>query len=147
MFRLFRKSEQEETADRLYRAVVAQARLPLFYECWGVEDTVEGRFEMISLHAFLVLRRLKAERERTAALSQAFFDLMFADVDRNLRELGVGDMGVGKRVKRMVSGFYGRIAAFDAGLAGDEAALRDAVLRNVFDGTDSAAGGAGRLAA
>lgn len=146
MFRLFRKSEHEEAADRLYRSVVLQSRRPHFYEAWGVDDTVEGRFEMICLHAFLLLHRLKAERHRTAAMSQAFFDLMFADVDRNLREMGVGDMGVGKRVKRMVSSFYGRISAYEAGLAGDAGMLQDAVLRNVFRGSDSVAGGAARLA-
>ena len=146
MFRLFRKSEQEVAADRLYRAVVAQARLAPFYEAWGVDDTAEGRFELISLHAFLILHRLKSEQEGTAALSQAFVDLMFVDVDRNLREMGVGDMGVGKRVKRMVSAFYGRVAAYDQGLAGSDGVLGEAVLRNVFGGQDSDAGGAALLA-
>jgi cytochrome b pre-mRNA-processing protein 3 len=147
MFRLFRKSEHEVAADSLYRAVVAQARLPHFYEAWGVDDTMEGRFELISLHAFLVLHRLKLERDKTEALSQSFFDLMFADVDRNLREMGVGDMGVGKRVKRMVSAFYGRISAYEQGLSNSDDGLRDAVLRNVYGGEAAAADNAEQLAA
>jgi cytochrome b pre-mRNA-processing protein 3 len=146
MFRLFRKSDQEVAADRLYRSIVAQARLTPFYESWGVEDTVEGRFELISIHAFLLLHRLKSDRAVTALLSQAFVDLMFADLDRNLREMGVGDMGIGKRVKLMASAFYGRVAAYDRGIFGDDDILGSAVLRNVFGGKDSGAGGAAHLA-
>lgn len=140
MLRLFRRSDRDRAVDELYATVVAQARLPHFYAAWGVPDTLEGRFEMIALHAFLLLRRLKAERQRTAKLAQAFFDLMFADIDRNLREMGVGDMGVGKRVKAMAQSFYGRIAAYDAGLAGGEDALGEALLRNVYRGEAAASG-------
>ena len=134
MLRLFRNSARERAVDALYAAVVGQARQPRFYADWGVPDTADGRFEMISLHAFLLLRRLKAERPRTAKLAQAFFDLMFADVDRNLREMGVGDMRVGKRVKAMAQSFYGRIAAYDAGLAGSDTELGEALLRNAYGG-------------
>jgi cytochrome b pre-mRNA-processing protein 3 len=134
MFRLFRRSDRERAVDELYATVVRQARQPHFYAAWGVPDTVEGRFEMIAVHAFLLLRRLKRERAQTAKLAQAFFDLMFADLDRNLREMGIGDMGVGKRVKAMAQSFYGRIAAYEAGLAGGDAALAEALLRNVFRG-------------
>ena len=91
---------------------------------------------MIALHAFLLLRRLKAERESTAKLAQAFFDLMFADVDRNLREMGVGDMRIGKRVKAMAEFFYGRIAAYEAGLVQGDASLAEALSRNVYRGLE-----------
>ena len=140
MLRLFRRSDRDRAVDELYATVVAQARLPHFYAAWGVPDTLEGRFEMIALHAFLLLRRLKAERQRTAKLAQAFFDLMFADVDRNLREMGVGDMGVGKRVKAMAQSFYGRIAAYDTGLAGGDDVLGEALLRNVYRGETPTSG-------
>lgn len=147
MIRLFRKSGHAEAAERLYRSALSQARQPAFYKDWKVEDTVQGRFEMVALHAYLLLRRLKADHDRTGGLSQAFFDLMVVDLDRNLRELGVGDMGVGKRMKVMVSAFYGRIAAYDAGLAGDEATLREAVARNVYAGQDDTEDAAAFLAA
>ena len=128
MLRLFRRSGRERAVDELYATVVAQARQPHFYAAWDVPDTAEGRFEMIALHAFLLLRRLKAERQRTATLAQDFFDLMFADLDRNLREMGIGDTGIGKRVKAMAQSFYGRIAAYDAGLADGDAALGDPLI-------------------
>lgn len=138
MFRLFSRSVSNRVVDELYATVVGQARRPCFYAAWRVPDTTDGRFEMISLHAFLLLRRLKAERQRTAKLAQAFFDLMFADIDRNLREMGVGDMRVGKRVKAMAQSFYGRIAAYDAGLKQEgDSELAEALLRNVYAGTSA----------
>lgn len=124
----------EAASERLYSAIVAQARQPGFYLAGGVPDTVDGRFDLIALHAFLVLRRLKDGRPDTAPLSQALFDLLFADMDRNLREMGAGDLGVGKRVKAMAKAFYGRIAAYDEGLANGGATLADAVGRNLFRG-------------
>ncbi len=140
MFRLFRRSDDERAVNDLYAVVVGQARQQHFYGAWGVPDTADGRFEMISLHAFLLLRRLKGEGTRAAKLAQAFFDLMFADVDRNLREMGVGDMRVGKRVKAMAQSFYGRIAAYDAGLREGEVTLAEALLRNVYAGQTAGAG-------
>jgi cytochrome b pre-mRNA-processing protein 3 len=75
---------------------------------------------------------LKPEAGGAAAFAQALFDLMFADIDRSLREMGVGDLGVGRHVKRMAQGFYGRIAAYEGGLEGDDDALRDALRRNLY---------------
>ena len=121
----------------LYQRIVAQARVPLFYARYGVPDTPLGRFEMIALHAFLVMRRLKREGAAEAEVSQALFDLMFADVDRNLREMGIGDLGVGRRVKTLAKGFYGCIRAYesglDAGTPGD--ALEAALARNLYAGS------------
>lgn len=135
---LFRNRGTDEPAARIYRALVAQARQPGFYRDLGVPDTVEGRFEMIALHAFLVLNRLKAARLQGTpgadALGQAVFDLMFADMDRNLREMGTGDLGVAKRVKSLAKGFYGRIKAYEEGLAGPTGGLARALERNVFAG-------------
>jgi cytochrome b pre-mRNA-processing protein 3 len=131
MIRWFRRPP-EEPARRLYEALVAQSRLPCFYVEAEVPDTVDGRFEMLALHAHLVLRRLKDGGAETAPLAQALFDLMFVDMDASLREMGAGDLGVGKRVKRMATGFYGRVAAYDAGLAQGPATLAAALRRNLF---------------
>jgi cytochrome b pre-mRNA-processing protein 3 len=131
---LFGRKRDRETAQRLYASIVEQARLPAFYERFGVPDSLDGRFEMISLHAFLTLHRLKEEKSRESqALSQAVFDLLFADMDRSLREMGVGDLGVGKRVKKMAEAFYGRLAAYDAALeSGDASRLAAALRRNLY---------------
>lgn len=133
---LFRRRRLELPSSLIYGALVAQARDPWFYGELGVPDTVEGRFEMIALHGFLVLNRLKMEKSDGEQLAQAIFDLMFADMDRNLREMGVGDLGIAKRVKALIKGFYGRIKVYDEGVSGaDELPLVAALDRNVFDGT------------
>jgi cytochrome b pre-mRNA-processing protein 3 len=125
-------------ASGLYEALVEQARRPEFYAALGVPDTVDGRFEMIALHMFMVLHRLKKEPTNDR-LGQALFDTMFADMDRSLREMGVSDLSVGRHVKNMAKGFYGRVAAYESGLdAADDAVLRDALRRNVY-GTLAAA--------
>src|SRR5581483_7180724 len=128
--RLFRRGAgQEPPAALLYRSVVEQARRPEFYAAFGVPDTVDGRFDMIALHMFLVLHRLKAA---DPDLGQALFDTMFADMDRSLREMGAGDLGVGRRVRAMAEALSGRIAAYDAGLSADDAALAGALRRNLY---------------
>jgi cytochrome b pre-mRNA-processing protein 3 len=129
--RLFRPDPYAAPAQRLYLAVVDQARQPAFYAQGGVPDTVDGRFEMIALHLFLVLHRLKRDDAPGAhALARALSESLFDDMDRGLREMGAGDLGVGKRVQAMAEGFYGRVAAYEAGLAGD--ALDAALARNVY---------------
>src|SRR5437879_5129919 len=132
MFSAFRSDAVGQAAELAYRRVVDQARQPAFFAAYGVPDTVDGRFEMICLHAFLYLHRLKGERPHAAPLGQRFFDTMFADFDRSLREMGTGDLSVGRHVKRMAQAFYGRIAAYEEGLAGDDSALRPALERNLF---------------
>ena len=134
---LFRKSGPPQAIHEIYRIIVDQARQPRFYTDFGVPDTVDGRFEMVTLHAFLVIRRLKGASESSSDAAQALFDLMFEDMDVSLREMGAGDMGIGKRVKAMVQAFYGRIASYEAGLAGDDEALEAALLRNVFATAES----------
>ena len=120
---IFRRHSYRHQAYAAYASIVEQARAPDFFLRLDVPDTLDGRFEMIALHMFLVLNRLKAEHEATAEFSQALFDAMFADLDRGLREMGATDMGVGKRVKEMAKGFYGRIAAYEKGLEGDDQTL------------------------
>lgn len=134
-------------AYAIYDAIVAQARQPGFYMELQVPDTVDGRFEMVALHAFLVLQRLKNAPPSASGLAQALFDTMFADMDRSLREMGAGDLGVGRRVKAMAQAFYGRIAAYERGLAESEDALAAAVLRNIFRGDPAKGAAASRIAA
>ena len=129
---LFRRNPLKQTAERAYDAVVAQARRPEFFALCGVPDTLDGRFELICLHAFLYLHRLKHESPPAGELGQMFFDAMFADFDRSLREMGTGDLSVGRHVKRMARAFLGRIAAYEAGLAGDDSVLQPALRRNLF---------------
>lgn len=134
LFGLFRRPRHERTGFVLYGAAVAAARAPGFYAEVGVPDTAAGRFELITLHASLLIRRLRAEGDATAdALAQAVFDAMFSDMDMNLREMGIGDLSVGKRVKMLWEGFHGRAEAYaDALAAGDEAGLAAALARNVW---------------
>ncbi len=120
-------------AAALYARLVAQARTPVFFTAFGVPDTVGGRFDMIALHAYVAMRRLRELGGGPAAkLSQALFDTMFADMDRNLREMNVSDLRVGRKVKDLAKSFYGRIKAYDEGLAGGPDALAAALARNLY---------------
>lgn len=141
MFGLRRRYRHERTGFVLYGAVVGAARDPYLYREVGVPDTFDGRFDLVSLYAFLVVRRLEAEPPLGRELAQAVFDAMFSDMDVNLREMGVGDLSVGKRVKAMWEGFHGRAAAYEAALAAaDETALEAALARNVWRGKPAPAG-------
>ena len=133
-----RRPEAKPAAD-LYAQAVAQARQPGFYTDLEVPDTLDGRFELVSLHVYLILRRLRADHRRTGRLAQALFDEMFEDMDGSVRELGAGDLGVGPRVKKMARNFYGRIKAYDAGLEGSRAELREALRRNLYGNLDAVA--------
>jgi len=137
--RLFRRGPAADEAAAVYLAIVAQARQPGFFARLGVPDTLDGRFEMIALHAALVIRRLKGGGAGAQALAQEVFDAFFADMDRNLREIGVGDLGVGRKVNQMAEALYGRMAAYDSGLAGGRALLTDALRRNVYGTLDGVA--------
>ena len=132
MIAFTRNEKLSSSADEIYRKIVVQAREPRFYAELGVPDTVDGRFELITVHAFLVLRRLKPSLGGEAQIGQALFDVMFEDMDLSLREMGAGDIGVGKRIKAMVQAFYGRIASYDSGLASGEGELEEALWRNVY---------------
>jgi cytochrome b pre-mRNA-processing protein 3 len=127
---LFRRAPERHAAHQAYLAIVAQARASEFFLRHGVPDTLDGRFEMIVLHAFLVLHRLRGDAA-AQRFGQALFDVFFTDMDRALREMGTGDLSVGKQIGRMAEGFFGRIAAYQRGLA-DPAELADALKRNLF---------------
>jgi cytochrome b pre-mRNA-processing protein 3 len=142
MFRRLLRSARPDRgiAQALYGASVAQARKPAFYRDFGVPDTVAGRFEMILLHAVLLFRRLEASGERGLALRQELFDTFFQDMDRSLREMGVGDLSVPRRIRKMAESAYGRLAAYGVGLEAGEPALAEALARNVFAGVTAPAG-------
>jgi cytochrome b pre-mRNA-processing protein 3 len=119
-------------AHRLYAALVEQARNPIFYRDLSVPDTVDGRFDLIVLHTFLIVRRVRSIPNGGVALGQAIFDVMMADMDQGLRVLGVGDLGVGRRIKTMTKAFMGRCQAYDAAWNGGPEAMAGALTRNVF---------------
>jgi cytochrome b pre-mRNA-processing protein 3 len=135
----FKTSSTDESAFLLYRNLVDQARSPQFYLNVGVPDTLDGRFDMIVLHMVLVIERLSLIGETAKRLSQTLFDLMFDDMDQALREMGVGDLSVGKKVKTMARAFYGRLGAYDEAFRADtDEALISALKRNVFRDADIA---------
>jgi cytochrome b pre-mRNA-processing protein 3 len=134
-FRLLGRNRDERTGYQLYGAAVAAARQPAFYAGLGVPDTLDGRFDLVGLHVFLLIRRLRALPPPGPALAQAVFDAMFNDMDLNLREMGVGDLSVGKRVRAMWEAFHGRSSAYQAALEGRDAMkLAEALERNVWRG-------------
>ena len=145
-FGAFRRKPHERAGFALYQAAVAAARNPWFYTALGVPDTLDGRFDLIALHAALLIHRLKGDAPPGPDLAQAVFDAMFSDMDNSLREMGL-DMGVGKRVRAMWEAFHGRALAYGAALdADDQDALAAAVARNVWRGAEVAAGGVGATA-
>jgi cytochrome b pre-mRNA-processing protein 3 len=126
--RLLKAPAQNAAVAALYSACVAQARAPEFYQILAVPDTIDGRFDLLVLHVVLAMRRLGGEDE----MKQQLFDLMFADMDQSLREMGVGDMGIGKRIKPMIAAFYGRMQSYENALAEDDEVLAQALARNLY---------------
>jgi cytochrome b pre-mRNA-processing protein 3 len=138
---LFKRKASRNSLQAVYGAIVAAARHPRLYAEWGVPDTVDGRYDMIVLHTVLFLDRLAGEGEGAQGFAQGLTDEVFADMDRSLREMGVGDLSVGKKVRRMAEVFYGRARAYQGALRdGNAAALADALYRNAFAGTGERGG-------
>jgi cytochrome b pre-mRNA-processing protein 3 len=134
-----RRARHERAGFQLYTAAVTAARDPYLYTTLGVPDTLDGRFDSVALHVYLVIRRLNMASPPGAELAQAVFDAMFSDMDVNLREMGVSDMSVGKRNRAMWEAFHGRSAAYAAGWADGEK-LAEAIARNVWRGQEAPAG-------
>jgi len=142
ILRPFRRSSETRIIVILYGAIVAHARSTAFYTRYGVPDTVLGRFELIVLHLVLVLSRLGREAEPGRRLGQKLFDMFCRDLDDNLREMGIGDLAVPKKMRRFGEAFYGRQAAYLAALAAaDERELEKSLARNIFevDGSNESA--------
>lgn len=132
------RGARERAAASLYAAAVAQARQPALYTELAAPDTLEGRFELIALHVHLLCRRLGTLGAGGAGLAQALFDAMFRDMDRNLRELGVGDPSLPRRIKAMIEAYYGRIKAYEAALVAGGDALAVTIARNVYNAAEVA---------
>jgi len=138
---LRRRDKHERAAFQLYSAAVAAARDPYLYAMLGVPDTLDGRFDSIGLYVYLLIRHLGVVGEPGPALAQAVFDAMFSDMDINLREMGVGDMSVGKRNRAMWEAFHGRSAAY-ADAWEEPTELAAALARNLWRGSEPPAGAA-----
>ncbi len=137
----WRGNPHERTGYVLYSGAVAAARDPYLYSTVGAPDTLDGRFDLVGLHTFLVIRHLQAQPRPGPDLAQAVFDAMFNDMDVNLREMGVGDLSVGKKVKVMWEAFNGRATAYARALeTSDSATLAMALARNVWRGAEAGAG-------
>jgi cytochrome b pre-mRNA-processing protein 3 len=124
------RSARRQFVSRLQDQLVARAREPVFFRDFAIPDTVDGRFDLTVLHAWLVLERLN--EAGMGEVAQALTDEIFVSFDDALREQGTGDMGMGRRMKAMASAFFGRLKAY--GEAGDEAVLGEALARNIFRG-------------
>lgn len=128
-----RQSREKRTAHKIYGSIVTQARAAVFYAELGVPDTLEGRFEVLVLHLFLILQRLQADGERGAAVSQELVDLFVSDMDTTFRELGIGDASVPKRVRNTAKVFQTRLRAYqEAATDADLARLSGVVETTVF---------------
>jgi len=146
--RLFRSEKPAQAAGKaLYAAVVSQARRPDLYADLGAPDTVEGRFELYTLHVVLLLDRFRRQGTQAAETSQALFDTYVGALDDALREMGVGDLSVGKKMRKLGEAFYGRVKSYEAAFADlpDAGALQALLGRTVYAGGD--AGQASRLSA
>lgn len=134
--RFFGPDPRKQEMDALHARVVAASRAPVLYLEAHVPDTVEGRFECLSLHAMLLLRRLRELGEAGEAVAQEYVDCLFRHLDIALRELGVGDLSVGKRIKKLARSFYARVASYDGALsaADSKRALAEELARNVLGG-------------
>lgn len=122
-----------EAAAHLYDMAVTQSRLPAFYEALGVTDSIDGRFDLLTVHIFLIMDRLGALGPEGRKTGQALFDRMFRAMELNLREAGVGDLGVPKHIKKMMKAFNGRLHSYAGAISAQNPdALQLALTRNVY---------------
>ncbi len=143
--KLLRRRPDERVGDTLYAHAVTQARTPAFYTTLGGADRIDARFELYTLHVLLLEMRLRDEGEEGAEIGQRLFDTYVSALDNALRELGVGDISVGKKMRKLGEALYGRMTAYETPLrTGDADALAEALGRNVFEGQSRE--GAGALA-
>ena len=137
---LLTKSTAKRAGERLYQSAAKQGRDVAFYRDMGAPDTVEGRFELLTLHVILLVDRLKDGPGAAAEVRQSLFDAYVSNLDGALREMGVGDLAVGKRMRKLGEAFYGRAAAYDAAFNAlpDMVALDDILTRTVFQASETA---------
>lgn len=137
--RLFPGYRQKEQGYKLYGKLVGQARNPVFYTEFGVPDDMDGRFDMILLHMFVLDHRLAGEAVGTKKIRRFVQEALFSDMDRSLREMGVGDMSIGKEVKKMGAAWFGRVKAYTAAIKSDSPLkeLSIAVAKNLYKSEDA----------
>ncbi|HKR90166.1 MAG TPA: ubiquinol-cytochrome C chaperone family protein [Phenylobacterium sp.] len=137
--RLFRPRPSHEIGRALYAAVVEQSRTPALYERLAAPDTVEGRFEIYTLHVVLLLDRLNQPGDEVKAASQGLFDTYVGALDHALREMGVGDLSVGKKMRRLGEAFFGRVKSYHGAFAAlpDPQPLKDLLARTVYAEADA----------
>lgn len=142
--RFRRENPARAAADRLHAAVAARAREPIFYTAFGVPDTVDGRFDLLALHAFIALESLKGQGEAGNDVATHLTTALFGGFEDALRDLGVSDFGLSRRIKAMADAFYGRLEHYAA--AADGGALAAAIVRNLYRGDEGMAKRAAVLA-
>jgi cytochrome b pre-mRNA-processing protein 3 len=139
--RLFRPRAAQSAGRALYARAVEQSRSPGLYSDLGAPDTAEGRFEIYSLHVVLLLDRLRGQGEAATDVSQTLFDAYLKDLDHALRELGVGDLSVGRKMRKLGEAFYGRGKSYETAFAAlpDQEPLQALITRTVYADVDAAA--------
>ncbi|WP_245572745.1 ubiquinol-cytochrome C chaperone family protein [Lichenihabitans psoromatis] len=138
LFNRGRAASNRKIIDRLNDDIIAAVRNPVFYQSGDVPDTFNGRFELLVLHLALVVRRLRVLQDPAPAMGQDLIDTVFRHLDPAMRELGVGDMAVPKRMKKLAEAFLGRSVAYDLALRTTDGSLADALSRNVYGGLRTA---------
>jgi cytochrome b pre-mRNA-processing protein 3 len=138
---LFRQRPDERQGDALYAVAVQQARQPAFYTALGVADRIDARFELYTLHVLILFLRLKQDGERGEVAAQKLFDTYISSLDNTLRELGVGDVSVGKKMRKLGESLYGRMNAYEGPLrAEDIDALAASLAKNIYESADAETG-------
>lgn len=141
---VFRKDRARSQAETLYAALAEQARAPEFFAGAAGDaqsaapDTPEGRFDVLSLHMVLVMRRLRSDAPARDRLTRFLQEVFFERLDSALREMGVGDLVVGRKIRTLAESFYGRVAAYELGFREDTGALEAALARNILTSNDAA---------
>ena len=133
VFGLFKPRAAVLAGERLFEGAVRQARTPAFYSGLGVPDTVLGRFELYTLHVVLLAERLGGVGPEAREACQAMFDAYLLNLDIALREMGVGDLSMGKKMKKLGRAFYGRMKSWEAA-RGDGPAESAIISRTVYEG-------------
>ena len=138
---LFGAKPKRDLGEHLYAQAVEQARSPAFYTALGVSDRIDARFELYVVHALLIIMRLRDESEEGAEIAQRLFDVFVSALDNTLRELGVGDTSMAKKMRKLGESMYGRMTAYEPTIrAGDHVGLSEALVRNVYEGGASDGG-------
>ena len=146
MLKWLSRRRYESSIEKTYNEIVKQARRPELMINFHVTDNIDGRFDLLCLHMCLVLKRLKTNPKLTRRYCQDLFDFMFLDMDQSLREMGVGDLSVGNRVKEMGKAFLGRLQVYESVIDAEDDKLQEALIRNVYRGNVGCSGYADKLA-